>query len=83
MTASQIVDLVVSVAQGAAGAAIFLLILFIGVCVALGFVKLRPSGPRSLTVRSLDEALGQPVAYLPPDEPRGTTNQLDGARRVA
>lgn len=82
MSTSQIVDLVVSVAQGAGGAAAFLLVLFIGVCVVLGFVKLRPSGPTSLTVRSLDEALGQPVVYLPPDEPRGITNQLDGARRV-
>lgn len=83
MTASEILDYVVSVAQGAGGVAGFLLVLFIGVCLALGFVKLRPSGPKSRTVRSLDEALGKPVSYLPPDEPRGTTNQLDGARRTA
>ena len=63
--------------------AVFLLVLFIGFCLALGFVKLRPSGPKTLTVRSLEEALGQPVSYLTPEAPRGTTDQLGGSGRAA
>ena len=58
MTASEVFDLLVSMVQGAGIGAVFLLVLFIGFCLVLGYVKLRPSGPRTLTVRSLDEALG-------------------------
>jgi hypothetical protein len=58
-------------------------VLFIGVSVLLGLVKLRASGPKSLTVRSLDEALGRPESYLPPDTPRGTTDQLGNSQRAA
>ena len=83
MSASDIVNLLIATAQGAGVGAVFLLVLFIGFCVVLGLVKLRPSGPRTLTVRSLEEALGTPVKYLPSDEPRGTTDQLGGSRKVA
>lgn len=81
MTASEVFDLIVATVQGAGTGAVFLLVLFIGFCLVLGYVKLRPSGPRTLTVRSLDEALGTPVVYLTPAEPRGTTDQLAGSRR--
>ena len=83
MTASEIYELIVATVQGAGVGAVALLVLFIGFSVALGVVKLRPSGPKTLTVRSLDEALGQPVSYLPPDAPRGTTDQLGGSRHAA
>jgi hypothetical protein len=53
-----------------------LLALFIGFCVLFSFPKLRPSGRRSRIVRSLDEALGEPQTYLPPDAPRGPADQL-------
>ena len=55
---------------------VVLLALFVGFCVLLNFPKLRPSGRRSRVVRSLDEALGRPEAYLPPDAPRGPADQL-------
>lgn len=83
MTPSEIYELLVATVQGAGVGAVFLLVLFIGFCLVLGFVKLRPSGPKTLTVRSLDEALGRPVSYLPPEEPRGTTDQLKGSRPAA
>jgi len=54
----------------------------IGAAFALDVFKLRPSGPKSLTVRSLDEALGRPATYLPPSTPRGTTDQLGNSRHV-
>ncbi|MEW5983425.1 MAG: hypothetical protein AB1806_13810 [Acidobacteriota bacterium] len=82
MSASAISELIVAAVQGAGVGAVSLLVLFIGFCVALGFLKLRPSGPKTLTVRSLDEALGQPVSYLPPQSPRGTTDQLAGSRHA-
>lgn len=83
MTASDVLNLLGSVVQGAGVSAVFLLVLFIGISVVIGYVKLRPSGPRSLTVRSLDEALGDPVKYLAPEVPRGTTDQLGGSGRAA
>ena len=55
---------------------LFLLALFIGFCVVLGFPKLRPSTRTSLVVRSLDDVMGQTTTYLPPDAPRGPADQL-------
>jgi len=72
-----------SLVQGAGVGAVVLLVLFIGVSVLLGFAKLRPGGPKTMTVRTLEEALGQPVTYLPPDTPRGTTDQLGNSQRAA
>jgi hypothetical protein len=83
VTPTEIYELLVATVQGTGAGAVFLLVLFIGFCVVLGFVKLRPSGPKTLTVRSLEEALGQPVSYLPPEAPRGTTDQLKGSRPAA
>lgn len=83
MTPTEIYEAIVATIQGAGVGAVFLLVLFIGFCLALGFVKLRPSGPKTLTVRSLDEALGEPVSYLPPEAPRGTMDQLGGSRPAA
>jgi hypothetical protein len=53
-----------------------LLALFVGFCVIFNLPKLRPSGRHSRVVRSLDEAIGQSQTYLPPDAPRGRTDQL-------
>lgn len=83
MSASDVINLLGSVVQGAGVSAVFLLALFIGISVVVGYVKLRPSGPKTLTVRSLDEALGTPVQYLTPDVPRGTTDQIGGSGRAA
>jgi hypothetical protein len=63
--------------------AVFILVLMIGAALALDVFKLRPSGPKSLTVRSLDEALGRPESYLPPSTPRGPTDQLGNSQRAA
>ncbi len=83
MSPSEILGLIVAAVQGVGVGAAVLLVLFIGVSVALGLVKLRASGPASLTVRSLDEALGRPEVYLPPETPRGTTDQLGNSQRAA
>jgi hypothetical protein len=68
--------------QAAGVGAVVILVLMIGASLALDVFKLRPSGPKSLTVRSLDEALGRPEVYLPPSTPRGTTDQLGNSQRA-
>jgi hypothetical protein len=83
VSTTEILNLLTATLQGTGAGAVFLLVLFIGVCAGFDFVKLRPSGAKTLTVRSLDEALGEPVHYLLPDAPRGTSDQLAGARRSA
>jgi hypothetical protein len=55
---------------------IAVLVLLVGFCVVFNFPKLRASGPHSRVVRSLDEAVGLPEPYLPPDAPRGRIDQL-------
>jgi len=75
--------LVVATIQAVGVGAVFILVLMIGASLALDMFKLRPSGPRTLTVRSLDEALGRPETYLPPSTPRGTTDQLGNSQRAA
>jgi hypothetical protein len=72
-----------SLLRGAAGtvsglliSSAVLLLVFAGFCVVMMAPKLRRSGGRSRVVRSLDEALGQPQRYLPPDAPRGPADQL-------
>jgi hypothetical protein len=75
--------LLVATLQGVGAVAVVVLVLMIGLSVGIDTFKLRPSGPKSLTVRNLDEALGQPATYLPPDTPRGTTDQLGHSRHVS
>jgi hypothetical protein len=75
--------LLVAAIQAVGSGAVLILVLMIGSSLALDVFKLRPSGPRTLTVRSLDEALGRPERYLPPSTPRGTTDQLGHSQRAA
>lgn len=69
-------DLGIGVVQGLILSTLFLLVLFIGFSVILGLPKLRKAGGKTLTVRSLDEQLGESVEYLPPTAPRGPADQL-------
>jgi hypothetical protein len=80
VTASQLLSLALAAVQGVGTIAVFLLVLFIGVCVLLTLTKFR-STKDSLTVKSLDELVGDPIRYLPPSAPRGPMDQLAGSRR--
>jgi hypothetical protein len=62
--------------QVLAVSSIAVLVLFVGFCVLFNLPKLRPSGPHSRVVRSLDEAVGTAQPYLTPASPRGCTDQL-------
>jgi hypothetical protein len=57
----------------------FVLALFLGFCIILGFPKLRvTAGRKFMTIKSLDEMVGQErySKYLPADSPRGPVDQL-------
>jgi hypothetical protein len=57
----------------------FILVLFLGFCIIFGFPKLRSTlGHKSMVVKSLEERVGQEafVAYMRPDQPRGTMDVL-------
>jgi hypothetical protein len=76
MGTSDIVTIVLGALQGLGVTTAFVLALFIGFCVVLGFPKLRRSGRKTRVVRSLDELLGAQAEFLPPDAPRGPADQL-------
>lgn len=77
------IDFVRAVTPGALGTigallvgVVAVLVLLLGFCVLLYFPKMRPSGRQSMTVRGLDELVGVPQTFLPPDAPRGRVDQL-------
>ncbi|HOC18758.1 MAG TPA: hypothetical protein PKK95_10840 [Vicinamibacterales bacterium] len=59
--------------------AVFLLAVLIGFSLFGDSTKFR-SRKNSRTIRDLDEGLGGTSAYLPPDAPRGTVDQLAGSK---
>ena len=82
MTLAELVTLVVGAVQGVGGIAIFLLVVMIGFSLLVDQTKFRPTR-NTRTVKSLDELVGAPIQYLPPDVPRGPSDQLTGSRKVA
>ena len=64
--------------QGLGASTVFVLVLFIGFCVVVGFTKTKKtSGVTAAVVKSLDERITQqPMAYLAPTAPRGPADQL-------
>ncbi len=77
---SEVWRLLLGTVQGLGGLTVFLLAVLIGFCLLLDFSKFRPTA-RSRTIKSLDELVGPPIAYLPPDAPRGPSDQLAGSHR--
>jgi hypothetical protein len=77
MSSADITDLVIGALTGLGASTIFVLALFLGFCIILGFPKLR-STRGSMIVRSLDERVGQDAfaRYLLPDAPCGPADQL-------
>ena len=78
MGAIDIQQLVVGAIQGLASSTIFVLVLFIGFCVVVGFTKLKKTaGGSAKVVKSLDERIShQPMIYLSPTAPHGPVDQL-------
>ena len=83
MTSAEMLAALGALVQGTAGGVILAIVLMIGVCLALDVFKLRQSGPNSMTVKTIDEAMGSPAHYLPPSTPRGVTDRLKGFKHTA
>jgi hypothetical protein len=64
--------------QGLGASTVFVLALFIGFCVIVGFTKTKKTaGGRASVVKSLDERIThQPMVYFSPTAPRGPADQL-------
>ena len=79
MTSADILNLVVGTLMGLLWSTLFVLALFLGFCIILGFPKLRPTvGRKSMVIKSLEEKVGQEAfaRYLPYDAPRGPVDVL-------
>jgi len=77
VSAGDIVPLVVGALQGLISSSGFVLVLFIGFCVLLGFTKTKRTAGNASVVKSLEEAVShQPVTYFAPTAPRGPADQL-------
>jgi hypothetical protein len=77
MSAADVQQLVIGALQGLASSTVFILALFIGFCVIVGFTKVKRTAGNAPVVKSLEESLShRPVSYLPPDAPRGPADQL-------
>lgn len=80
---SDVVQLVIGAVQGLTFSSIFVLALFIGFCVLVGFTKTKRTAGDAPVVKSLDERIThKPMAYLPPDAPRGPADQLKAPELV-
>jgi hypothetical protein len=70
--------------QGLASTTVFVLALFIGFCVLLGFTKTKKTaGGTARVIKSLDERISKlPMKYLAPSAPRGPADQLKAPELV-
>jgi hypothetical protein len=75
---NDVVQIALGALQGLASSTVFVLVLFIGFCVVVGFTKLKKTaGGTAMVVKSLDERIShQPMAYFAPTAPRGPADQL-------
>jgi hypothetical protein len=77
MSVTEIQQIAVGALQGLGASTVFILALFIGFCVLVGFTKTKRTAGGAMVVKSIDERLFQrPVEYLPPTAPRGPADQL-------
>ena len=78
MSATDVQQIGLGFLQGAGASTVFVLALFIGFCVIVGFTKTKKTAGGSATVvKSLDERIShQPFVYLTPSAPHGPADQL-------
>jgi len=84
LSTADIVTLVTGTLTGILSSTVFVLGLFLGFCIILGFPKLRPTfGRKSMVVRSLDDLVGQEsfARYLPASVPRGPVDVLHAGEK--
>ena len=79
MTSADVINLVTGTLIAIGSSTVFVLALFLGFCIILGFPKLRvTAGRKFMTIKNLEETVGQEAfaKYLPADAPRGPVDQL-------
>jgi hypothetical protein len=79
VSSADITDMVVGTLTGILSSTAFVLALFLGFCIILGFPKLRQTaGRKSMVTKNLEETVGQEAyaRYLPPSAPRGPLDVL-------
>ena len=77
MSPGDIQQIVIGALQGFGLSTVFVLALFIGFCIIVGFTKLKRTAGNAPVIKSLDESIThKPMAYLPPTTPRGPADQL-------
>ena len=80
---SDAIQIAIGAVQGLTLGAVFVLILFIGFCVIVGFTKTKRTAGKVPVVRSLDERMtNRSVDYLLPTAPRGPADQLKAPELV-
>ena len=74
---SDAVVLVIGAVKGLTFSSLFVLALFIGFCILVGFTKTKRTAGEAPVIKSLDERMThRPMAYLAPTAPRGPADQL-------
>jgi len=78
MNAAEAQQIAIGVLQGVGASTVFILALFIGFCVIVGFTKTKKTaGGGAMVVKSLDERIShRPFEYLAPTAPHGPADQL-------
>ncbi|HZR24810.1 MAG TPA: hypothetical protein VFA59_14545 [Vicinamibacterales bacterium] len=80
MSLTDIQPIVIGFVQGFLSSSVFILVLFIGFCVVVGFTKTKRTSGNAPVVKNLDEAVNHhAINYLQPSDPRGPIDQLKGA----
>jgi len=83
MSPAEIQQLVIGTLEGLTSSAVFVLVLFIGFCVVVGFTKLKKTAGNAMVIKSLDERMtNKPFEYLAPTAPRGPADQLHSPELV-
>jgi hypothetical protein len=79
-----VMHIVLGTLQGLASSTVFVLVLFIGFCVIVGFTKTKKTaGGGAMVIKSLDERIShKPMVYLAPSAPHGPADQLKAPELV-
>lgn len=75
---SDVIQIAVGLLQGILSSSVFILFLFIGFCIVVGFTKTKKTaGGTAPVIKSLDEMItNKAMVYLTPTDPRGPADQL-------
>ena len=78
MNPAEVQEIAIGTLQGLGASTVFILALFIGFCVIVGFTKTkRTAGGTAMVVKSLDERIThRAFEYLQPNAPHGPADQL-------